>query len=555
MNAKACLLKRPITVALAGFGFLLAAHSAHAATYTVTNTNDAGVGSLRDAIAQANTNPGADTIVFSGVTGTIALASGALQITDSVTITGPGAGSLSVSGNNVSGVFELSGSGTNVTTISDLSIVNGSASIGAGIVIGDGTTTLNRVRFANNAATSRGGAMAADGFSMTLSISDCTFSGNTAVKGGAIYIEDTGPAVTISRSVFSGNTANEGGAIYLYDPDNNLTIDQSVFSNNSATVSGGAIHLYSFDAGTFTISNSVFSGNTAAKGGALYADKLDLPMLVVNSTFTGNSATAGGGGAMATARASGANLTIRETTIVGNTATTNGGGTSFAGTATVTVVNTVIAGNTAPTSADAGGVVGLSVSNSLIQTSTAAITNNGGLLQNIAANIGALAANGGPSVGAPGYTAVLQTMLPNAGSPLIDAGTATGVLATDQRGVGFPRIVGSAPDIGAAEYQTFQVTGLVTPVGGGTLVCAPNPVLRGQSVICTATANPGYTFAGFSGDCSGLSCTLSNVTGNRTVSARFNAVSPTVVPVFSGLHSLFMMGLIVLTAGLRGRRK
>jgi len=37
---------------------------ARAATYTVTNTSNAGAGSLRDAIGQANANPGADTIDF-----------------------------------------------------------------------------------------------------------------------------------------------------------------------------------------------------------------------------------------------------------------------------------------------------------------------------------------------------------------------------------------------------------------------------------------------------------------------------------------------------------
>jgi hypothetical protein len=43
---------------------VMLASQAQALTYTVTNTNDAGAGSLRQAINDANTNPGADTINF-----------------------------------------------------------------------------------------------------------------------------------------------------------------------------------------------------------------------------------------------------------------------------------------------------------------------------------------------------------------------------------------------------------------------------------------------------------------------------------------------------------
>ena len=48
----------------------LAASSAHGATFTVTNLNDSGPGSLRQAVADANVAVGADTITFgAGVTG------------------------------------------------------------------------------------------------------------------------------------------------------------------------------------------------------------------------------------------------------------------------------------------------------------------------------------------------------------------------------------------------------------------------------------------------------------------------------------------------------
>src|SRR4030095_1791558 len=70
------------------------------ATFIVTSLEDAGAGSLRDAIAQANDHPGADVIVFKkGLTGTINIASGQIPITDTLTIKGPGAAKLALDAN------------------------------------------------------------------------------------------------------------------------------------------------------------------------------------------------------------------------------------------------------------------------------------------------------------------------------------------------------------------------------------------------------------------------------------------------------------------------
>ncbi len=101
------------------------------ATFVVTNTNDSGAGSLRDAINQANTNAQADTInfdpAFFNVARTITLTSGEINITADdqvlngqtgrfVTINGPGANLLTISGNNASRIFLLGpGQNANVT--------------------------------------------------------------------------------------------------------------------------------------------------------------------------------------------------------------------------------------------------------------------------------------------------------------------------------------------------------------------------------------------------------------------------------------------------------
>ena len=85
-----------VPFAIAVVLFCAVAFLAHATTITVTNSNDSGPGSLRQALIDANDG---DTITFA-VTGTIALTSGELLVDKSITISGPGAESLTVNGNS-----------------------------------------------------------------------------------------------------------------------------------------------------------------------------------------------------------------------------------------------------------------------------------------------------------------------------------------------------------------------------------------------------------------------------------------------------------------------
>jgi Flp pilus assembly protein TadG len=90
--------------------------SVRAATITVTNTNDSGAGSLRQALADANDG---DTIDFAVTTpATITLTSGELLVNKSVIISGPGAGQLSMDANATSRVFHISSG--KIVTISGL---------------------------------------------------------------------------------------------------------------------------------------------------------------------------------------------------------------------------------------------------------------------------------------------------------------------------------------------------------------------------------------------------------------------------------------------------
>src|ERR1700751_3189215 len=98
---------------------VVSVHSSYGNTITVTNTNDSGPGSLRNALAIANDG---DTIDATGVSGTILLTSGELQINHNVTINGPSAGNLAVNGNATFRGFENFASNV---TISGFTVTNG----------------------------------------------------------------------------------------------------------------------------------------------------------------------------------------------------------------------------------------------------------------------------------------------------------------------------------------------------------------------------------------------------------------------------------------------
>ena len=244
---------------------------AHAATITVNTTNDSGSGSLRQAIQDAA--PG-DTINFS-VTGTITLISGELFIDKNLTIQGPDPTSLAISGNDASRVVRI-GSGATVT-ITDITIRNGSAYWGAGIM-NSGELKLVNVAVSNNNSESSGAGILNYG---PLNLTNVTISGNTAsganpLGGGGIA--HFGGAATLNNVTISGNKATNtggvanggsGGGISIYNPAT-LNLNNVTIVNNSASASvahlgtGGGIDVR---ADTVNFKNTLIAGNTSSGAG------------------------------------------------------------------------------------------------------------------------------------------------------------------------------------------------------------------------------------------------------------------------------------------------
>ena len=98
-------------------GITLSDTVAHATSYLVTTTTDGGAGSLRDAISQANANPGPDTINVPAGTYTLTIAgasedvnaTGDLDVTGPTTIIGAGSGSTIIDANGIDRVMDLQG--------------------------------------------------------------------------------------------------------------------------------------------------------------------------------------------------------------------------------------------------------------------------------------------------------------------------------------------------------------------------------------------------------------------------------------------------------------
>ncbi len=239
----------------------------YAATYTVTNTNDSGAGSLRQAIDEANINTGADIIDFN-TTGTITLSSSLPHITDSLTITGPGAADLTIDGNSNQILFFAGPPGSQTFHIFGLTLTGGSSSYGGAINLAQSETlTIDACIVSGNAATINGGGIQCD--NSTLTIQDSSISGNSATSaGGGISIEGNGGTTTVDNVTISGNTAMIGGGIY--HDGNILDIANVTIAGNGGpggpATSGGGIYN---SGNVIWLTNVTISGNTAGAGGGI----------------------------------------------------------------------------------------------------------------------------------------------------------------------------------------------------------------------------------------------------------------------------------------------
>lgn len=283
-------------------------------TFIVLNLADSGAGSLRQAVLAANAAPGADAITFApGVHGAITLTNGELAISDDLTISGPGAGQLTVSGNHASRIFNVSGS---QLTIAGLTVADGLATgrqaLGGGLLNTGGYVTLADVTFTNNLARGdagphpvAGGGAIANLVGSTLTIIASTFTSNqcyaSSVSAGGAILNDTGSHLIVVDSRFTGNQAtgsvedlvllgSAGGAIANMG-DSDAVITHTTFAGNQTR--GGDGRLGRVDGGL------AIGGAIENSGVSLLGNKVGRPTLTVAQSWFSANQVIGGAGAAA----------------------------------------------------------------------------------------------------------------------------------------------------------------------------------------------------------------------------------------------------------------
>jgi len=293
---------------------------------TVTSNHTDSNCTLRAAMAGAGTLGAADiyfdptvfasaqTITLTGANGPLMLAPiGGIGSPVPMTVHGPGAKLLTISGGNQTNVFNFTGAtisngtftvGTNTVKVSGLTIANGKNTDGSGaggMTFGPGATYVD----------------------------SCVFTGNTAGGGGAIV---TLGSLTLTNSTFTNNEANGaesnggndygGGAILIDESTSDsftVNINHNTFSQNISGTYGGAIAAW----GVLTqLSDNTFSGNLSGDfGGAIYMNTG--PSAITNNTFALNSSSSFGGAILVAGYTT---ATVSNNIFAGNTAQDNGSG-------------------------------------------------------------------------------------------------------------------------------------------------------------------------------------------------------------------------------------
>ncbi|MFO1507584.1 MAG: choice-of-anchor Q domain-containing protein [Lysobacterales bacterium] len=446
----------PRTAVLAGAIALAVAAPAHADArhasahrpqnqLFVTNCDDAGPGSLRDAVANAASG---DMVDLSELTcSTITLSSGQIEIPQDdlyIKYSGEGGTPPAIEANFSSRVFHHTGYGT--LKLTGLTITQGSY---------DNT----------------------DIFQLVPAYGGCIYS------SGNVYMIGSTVDNCIVKDTRAGDAA--GGGIFAAG---NVTLLHSVVTGNTATSTLGADGAGVFTHGAIDANYTSISDNLAERyedygfggfgGGIAVVNSGNAPSQITNSTIEGNQAEVGGGLVVSGIATYGASITLANTTIYGNTSTYYAAAAYFRG--SVTLANSTIAFNECGSS---GPAVELASYTDPVEFNSSILAMNGNSVNKYDYDLGSggypitiagannliMFANGAiPPPDTLDANPVLMPLADNGGvtltlalgisSPAIDHGNDVAGFATDQRGNGYPRVFGAAADIGAFESQSVDDT-------------------------------------------------------------------------------------------------
>ncbi|MEP7181312.1 MAG: choice-of-anchor Q domain-containing protein [Betaproteobacteria bacterium] len=370
----------------ATLSFNVAAVGPIPATYTVTNLNNSGAGSLRDAIAQANAHAGADIVDFqAGLTGTIVLTSGSIVISGPLGILGPGAGNLTIDGNAVNRIFSVGvtfpacpvqDGPDYLVYISGLRLTNGRrlpAGSSGGAIYTERSLWLDSMVIDHNIARSGGGVFMA-----------LQYPGQSLYVLGSQFLDNT--ATEIVPPPFLNTSGTDGGAIGFTERCQNpnpfdvpttqpvtVMIESSEFRRNHSqpvTLNGRGGAIRSWSLADMFIFDSIFVDNHVDapnppnltlqyRGGAIEGSyksvRIEVSEIAENSAsdVTGGDVTRSGGLHLTKTQVNRQGPTdtmavrIINSTISSNQSSATGGAMVVSGNVALELVNTTVSHNIA----------------------------------------------------------------------------------------------------------------------------------------------------------------------------------------------------------------
>ena len=377
-----------------------------------------------------------------------------------------------VGGGIYAGTVQISGSAASVSG-------NQAGTEGSGIYATGAVTLSNGASVKGNSAGSSGGGIYSSGGNVNIQSGASVSNNNAAVDGGGIWAGGN-VSVTGGASVSLNTAGGNGGGIFASGANLVVNVTSGAKVNkNVAGGDGGGIWFSASTAGTVNVSSATVDDNTAAvNGGGLYVSAGTINL--TNATVSRNTATNGSGGGIYDN--AGSNISIVQSTIGRNTAANLGGGVFSSGPIQIynstitqnrltanssmpnrgagvrtplgsaTIESTIISGNTR--SGEATTVVG---SDNLSFTTSHFLLNNliGNQLNSIPVTGLTLTSQViNTAAGLANHGGLTETYKLAFGSPAVDTGSNPNSLSTDQRGFGFPRLVGAGIDIGATEGTT-----------------------------------------------------------------------------------------------------
>ncbi|MCB1866656.1 MAG: hypothetical protein KDG50_14655 [Chromatiales bacterium] len=345
--------------------------------------------------------------------------------------------------------------------ITDSDISNNRASLGIGGVYSTGDLGLDRVTVSHNIgrgvrgqqahivdsviSSNAGGGVSAAGLTLERS----TVSGNTlASAGGGVSATN---AEIVDSALRDNLSSGHGGGVYA----STVSLENSVVTGNRATyewANGGGVYCRSCAISNSAIVNNESNGRSA-RGGGVFSDD---SVVVSNATIAANDAV--GARALAGGIYASGVVEIVSSTISHNSASRGGGGLTVEALDSFVVQSTILAANTsARGNFDMTGtstpLPSTGVTGSLLGDSAAEFGGEGnGNIFTDEPMLGPLADNGCERpAGAPGMQMCVPTRALAGNSPALDAVLTNPAEPYDQRGAGFPRIVGAHTDIEAFE--------------------------------------------------------------------------------------------------------